>query len=56
MTKILAIALETVGVVAIIVGIGIEAVMKADAGFITITVGSLLIAAGSLLWAKFLKK
>jgi len=54
--KNLAIALESVGIVAIIIGIAIEAVMHADIGFIAITGGSVIIAAGGLLWAKLIKR
>lgn len=52
----LAIALEAIGVVAIIAGITIEATMQADIGFIVITGGSVLIAAGGLLWSKLIKR
>jgi len=55
-TKVLAIALEAVGVSAIIAGICIEVTMRADIGLIAITVGSVGIAAGSLLWAKIIKR
>jgi cytochrome c biogenesis factor len=52
----LAIALEAVGIVAIIIGIAIESVFRAEIGFITITGGSAFIAAGGLIWAKLVKK
>lgn len=52
----LAIALEAVGIVAIVIGIAIEAVMRADIGFIAITGGSAIIATGGLLWAKVMRK
>jgi len=52
----LAIALETIGVVAIIAGIAIESIMKANIGFIVITGGSVAVAAGSLVWAKLIKR
>lgn len=52
----LAIALEAVGICAIIAGISIEALMHADIGFIAITGGSVIIAAGGLLWAKLIRK
>lgn len=52
----LAIALEAVGIVAIIIGIAIEAIMQANIGFIAITGGSVVIAAGGLLWAKIIRK
>jgi len=52
----LAIALEAVGIVAIIIGIAIEAIMHADIGFIAITGGSVIIATGGLLWAKVIRR
>lgn len=52
----LAIALESIGVVAIIVGIAIETTMHAQMGFVAITGGSALVAAGALIWAKLLRK
>jgi hypothetical protein len=52
----LAIALEAIGVIAIIAGITIEATMQADIGFMAITGGSVLIASGALIWGKLIKK
>lgn len=52
----LAIALESVGIMAIIAGITVEAIMQAEIGFIAITGGSVVIAAGGLLWAKLIRK
>jgi len=52
----LAVALETIGVIGIIAGIAVEATMQADIGFIFITGGSGLIAAGALIWGKLIKK
>ena len=52
----LAIALETLGVIAIIVGIAVEATLHAPVGFIVITSGAGLVAAGGLIWTKLIKK
>lgn len=52
LTKTLAVALEGVGCSGIMAGIVIEAVMKADLGFIAITSGSLAIALGALIFGK----
>lgn len=52
----LAIALESVGICAIIIGVVVEFITKADIGFIVITGGSAIIAAGGLLWAKLIRK
>lgn len=53
--KILAVALETIGVIAIIAGITVECIMEADVGYVIITGGSVLIAGGGLIWAKLIK-
>ena len=54
--KILAIALEAVGISAVILGISIEVTMHAQIGFIIITSGSVLIASGGFLFAKIIRK
>lgn len=53
--KLLAIALELVGIAGIGTGIGIELSLGADIGFVVITVGSLLVAGGGIVWGKFLR-
>jgi len=55
-TRTLAIALEAVGCCIIGVGMAIEITMCADIGYLAITGGSLAIAAGSLFFAKLLRK
>jgi len=55
-SKLLAIALEAVGISAVTLGIAIEATMHAQIGFVIITTGSALIASGGLLWAKIIKR
>ncbi|GAI86582.1 unnamed protein product [marine sediment metagenome] len=52
MVRTLAIALEAVGVCAIIGGIVFEMQVQAPIGFVIITGGSVLVAAGGLLYAK----
>lgn len=52
----LAVALEAVGIASLTGGIVIEAVTGADIGYIIITSSSLLIAAGSLLYAKVIRR
>lgn len=54
--KILPIVLELIGIAAIGVGIGIEVTMHAEAGFVAITVGSVFIAIGGVIWGKFMKR
>lgn len=53
--RVLAIALESVGVVAIIAGITVECLMQADIGYVVISVGSVMLAAGGLMWAKLIR-
>ncbi len=54
--RTLAIALESVGICAIIGGIVFEAQTHAPVGFIIIASGSVLIAGGSLIWAKLVRR
>ena len=55
MTRTLAIALEGVGVSVIVAGIVVEAILHADLGYILITGGSLAVAGGAMLYAKFFR-
>lgn len=52
LTKTLAVALEAVGICAVMVGIGIEVYYEAHVGFMCITGGSVVVAFGSLIFAK----
>jgi hypothetical protein len=54
--KVLPIALELMGITAIGAGIGVEVAAHADAGWVLVTGGSCLIAAGSIIWGKFMRK
>ncbi len=56
LTKTLAIALETVGCLVILTGIIIEISMKAELGFILITSGACIVAVGTMIFAKLLRK
>ena len=51
-TRLVAAALECVGIVVTSVGIGCELSYGADYYWAVITAGSCLVAVGSLLWAK----
>jgi hypothetical protein len=53
--KILPVTVELIGIVAISSGIGIELASKAEIGYVIITIGSLLVAAGAIIWGKFMK-
>lgn len=46
------IIVEIIGILIVSTGIGIEATMGGHVGFIIITVGSVIVATGSLLYAK----
>ena len=48
----LAVAVELIGILLIIAGIAIEVSTGASLGHIIISVGSALVAAGSVLWGK----
>lgn len=53
--KILSVALELIGIIAISSGIGIELDSRADIGYLIITIGSLFVAVGGIIWGKFIK-
>ncbi|MCK9288668.1 MAG: hypothetical protein M0P29_14015 [Sphaerochaetaceae bacterium] len=48
--------LEVVGIIVVSAGITYEVIYKADVGYMIMSTGSLLIAAGGLVWGKVLKK
>lgn len=54
--KLVPIVLELFGITAISAGIGIELATGAEVGFVAITMGSCLVAAGGIVYAKFLKR
>ena len=54
--KLLPIALELMGIAAIGIGIGVEIAAHADAGWVLVTTGSLLVAAGGIIWGKFMHR
>ena len=53
---ILAVALEAVGISAVILGISIEVTMHAQIGFIIITSGSALAMGGGFIFAKIMRR
>jgi len=53
--KLLAISVELAGIAATGIGIGVEIAFHADFGYLILTVGSCLIAAGGVIWGKFMK-
>lgn len=46
--------IEVVGIIIVAIGIGIEVSKEAELGFILITGGSVLIAAGALIYSKLI--
>lgn len=48
-------AIEMLGITIVAIGIGVEMVMRADVGYSLISVGSILITAGGLIWTKVFK-
>jgi hypothetical protein len=52
----LCILIELLGVITVSGGIGIELALKAEIGYILITVGSLVITSGGIIFAKFLRR
>ncbi|MDO9334112.1 MAG: histidine kinase [Dehalococcoidales bacterium] len=53
---LLSIVTEMVGIIGISTGVGVELATHADYGYGIITVGSLFVAAGGLLFAKIIPK
>jgi len=54
--QLLAITLELVGITAIGTGIGVELITGADVGLVVVTIGSCLVAAGGVIWGKFIRR
>ena len=54
--KLLPITLELVGVASIGAGIGVELATHADIGWAAVTIGSCLVAIGSVIWGKFARR
>ncbi len=55
LTKVLAVALEAVGMCIVLVGIVIEVSYQAHIGFVLITSGSVVIAGGGMIFAKLVR-
>lgn len=54
--KLLPVTLELFGIAAIGAGIGVELVAGEAIGLVVITGGSCLVAIGSVVWAKFVRR
>jgi len=55
LSRTLAVALEAVGILVVVIGIAIETVTRADVGHFIISTGSICVAGGALIFAKFVK-
>jgi len=53
--RLIPLTLELAGIAAIGVGIGIELAARANIGYLLITIGSLLVASGGVIWGKFMR-
>lgn len=54
--KLLPVTLELLGIAAIGAGIGVELIAGGTIGLIVITCGSCLVAIGSCIWIKFIRR
>lgn len=52
---LVSVVVELLGVISISTGLGVELALHADWGYGLITGGSLLVAAGGILWGKLLR-
>jgi len=53
--RLLPVTLEIVGIATIGVGIGVELAARASIGWAMVTIGSCLVAIGSVIWGKFMR-
>jgi len=53
--KLLPVTLEIVGITTIGIGIGVELATNASIGWAMVTIGSCLVAIGSVIWGKFMR-
>jgi len=51
--KLIPITIELVGISLTSIGVGIELTMHADIGYVAMTLGSILLAIGGIIWGKF---
>lgn len=53
--KLIPVIIESIGIATVGIGIGLEIAFGGAAYLIVITVGSLLIATGGMIWGKFMR-
>jgi len=51
----LPIGIEVAGVIIVSTGIGIELATHADIGYMIISIGSVFVAGGGIIWGKFMR-
>ena len=51
----LPVGLEVVGVIIVSAGIGIELATHAHIGYLIISIGSVMVAGGGIIWGKFVR-
>ena len=54
--KLIPVVIELIGITTVSVGIGLEMALGGEVYLVMITAGSLLIAAGGLIFAKFMRR
>jgi hypothetical protein len=54
--KLIPVAIELTGILAIGAGIGVELATHADVGWAMMSIGSCLVAIGGVIWGKFMRQ
>ncbi len=54
--RLVPVVLEVAGIAIVAVGIGVELTAHASIGNLVITIGSLLVALGGVIWGKFMRQ
>ncbi len=55
-TKVMAVCFYMVGICVVLAGIAVEVAMGDDIGFVLITVGSVIVAGGCVLYAQMVRR
>ena len=53
--RLMPVVLELAGIATVGAGIGVELAAQANMGYLVITIGSLLVATGGVIWGKFMR-
>lgn len=54
--RLVAIVVEVIGIATVAAGIGLEMAFRADWAYIVLGIGSVLVAGGGMIYAKFYKR